>query len=198
MCIVRQWPKHLTKMATGDHTRGTGYLLRGRRVAIVGYGAIGAQTAEMLLGLGARVLVVSSRAGRLMLPPGMDSTSDMEKAFSSCDVVSLHVRRDRANERMINAESLSWMPPGSFLVNTARQELLDESAVADALLRGHLAGAALDDMPLDPRLRSAPNLLTFPHLGNRTHEGMRSVALQVLENLRNVALGKEPRYVVAG
>lgn len=136
-----------------------------RRLGIIGYGVLGQAVAELARGFGMQVMV-AERQGREPRP----GRTSYDQVLAQADIISLHCPLTRETRGMINADSLARMRRGAWLVNTARGDLVDEAALAEALRCGHLGGAALDvlsaeppppDHPLmDP---SIPNLLISPH-----------------------------------
>jgi D-3-phosphoglycerate dehydrogenase len=112
------------------------------------------------------------------------------------DVVSLHASLSPATANLINRETLSKMKPGARLVNTARGELVDEQALAEALRSGHLSGAAVDvfsqEPPRDSPLLALPNVIATPHVAGSTVEAQEEVGVlvaeQVFEFLQNGVL----------
>ena len=109
-------------------------LLAGKSIGIIGYGSIGKRVAEIAKALGMTVNIYSQ---------------DPEATMKS-DFITLHCPLTPENTKMINAEFLSKMKPGSYLINTARGGLVDEQALADALKSGHLAGAGVDVLSTEP------------------------------------------------
>jgi D-3-phosphoglycerate dehydrogenase / 2-oxoglutarate reductase len=145
--------------------------LRGQTVGLVGLGVIGGKTAHLLRAFGADVAYTKPRR----LAPEQEQAAGVRflplpDLLSQSRCVSLHNRFTPETERMMGEREFARMPKGSFFVNTARGRLVDEDALAAALERGHLAGAALDvfwyePLPRDSRLLNAPNLILTPHIG---------------------------------
>lgn len=138
--------------------------LPGATLGIIGFGDLGQAVAAFGEGLGMRVLVAEGHEGPL---PGR---LPLAQVLAESDVVSLHTLLTPATAQLINATRLAQMKPGALLINTARGGLIDEAALLDALRRGHLGGAALDVLaveppPADHPLLGAdlPNLLITPH-----------------------------------
>lgn len=138
--------------------------LAGSTLGIVGYGALGREVARLAQAFGMQVLVAEGeqgpQAGRTPLPA----------LLAAADIVSLHTLLSPRTQKLINAGRLAQMKRGALLINTARGGLVDEAALADALRRGHLGGAALDVLsqeppPADHPLLQGdiPNLLITPH-----------------------------------
>ena len=128
-------------------------LLAGKSIGIIGYGAIGKRVAEIAKALGMTVNIYRE---------------DPAGAMKS-DFVSLHCPLTEENERMVNTEFLVNMKPGAFLINTARGQLVDERALADALKAGFIKGAALDVLAQEPPSEDCPligldNCLSLIHI----------------------------------
>ncbi|MDO9353669.1 MAG: NAD(P)-dependent oxidoreductase [Solirubrobacteraceae bacterium] len=160
-----------------------GLELRGARLVIVGGGRIGRATGERAEAFGMDVTFV----GR---------GDDLHRALGAADVVSLHAPLTPGTRGLIGRDALAALPRGAILVNTARGELVDQLALAEALTSGHLAAAALDvttpePLPADDPLLDAPNLLVVPHIGSATTKARAAMAEQAVANLL-AGLGGEP------
>ncbi|MEE0772061.1 MAG: D-2-hydroxyacid dehydrogenase [Anaerovoracaceae bacterium] len=149
-------------------------LLAGKSIGIIGYGAIGKRVAEIAKALGMTVNIYRE---------------DPAGAMKS-DFVSLHCPLTEENERMVNTEFLVNMKPGAFLINTARGQLVDERALADALKAGFIKGAALDVLAQEPPSEDCPligldNCIITPHMAWAPKE-MRQAVIDILaENLES-------------
>lgn len=149
-------------------------LLAGKSIGIIGYGAIGSKVAEIARALGMTVNIYSR---------------DPEAAVSS-DVVSLHCPLTEENAKMIDADFISRMKPGAFLINTARGGLVDEYALADALRSGRLGGAAVDVISREPASEDCPllglsNCIITPHMAWSPEEMRQAVIDTITENLKS-------------
>lgn len=139
--------------------------LEGRRMLVVGSGAIGARVATIAEALGMET-AFAAIPGRPARPERMSWTDGLEWA----DVVSLHVPLTPTSRHLIDADALAAMRPGTWLVNGARGAVVDEAAVAASLRDGHLGAYATDVLSVEPPpadhvLIGAPNCLITPHLG---------------------------------
>jgi D-3-phosphoglycerate dehydrogenase len=143
--------------------RATGPLrtLAGLRVGIVGLGRIGGAVATRLLALGAEVWAND------VLPVARDGVRpvELDELLAGCDAVTVHVPLTSETRGLIGRRTIAAMREGALLVNTSRGAVVDVDAVLEALRRGHLAGAALDVLPLEPPPAppAAPNLVVTPH-----------------------------------
>ena len=147
-------------------------LLAGKSIGIIGYGAIGSKVAEIAIALGMTVNIYSR---------------DPEAAVSS-DVISLHCPLTEENAKMIDADFISRMKPGAFLINTARGGLVDEYALAGALRSGRLGGAAVDVISREPASEDCPllglsNCIITPHMAWSPEEMRQAVIDTITENL---------------
>ena len=141
--------------------------LAGKTMGIIGFGRIGRAVGRIARAFGMQVLAYN----RSRCPEGeaIGTYVDLDTLLAQSDVVSLHLPLSAENTRMVNDEFLSKMKDGSILLNTARGGLIDEQAVANALLSGKLRAAAADvvttePMPGDSPLLTAPNMVITPHM----------------------------------
>ncbi|MBM3881765.1 MAG: D-2-hydroxyacid dehydrogenase [Verrucomicrobia bacterium] len=172
--------------------------LDGLTLGIVGYGRIGEAVARWALALGMRVLVHEVRP-LPELPQGLQPV-DLDRLFSASDVVSLHCPLTEQTRHLVNAARLARMKPSAFLINTSRGPLVDESALAEALDGGRLAGAALDVLSVEPPpgdhpLLQARNCLITPHLAWATRAARARLMRIAVANLEAFRAG-HPQNVV--
>lgn len=181
-----------------------GTKVSGASLGIVGFGRIGQAMAQRAhFGFGMKIIVhnrspvpadVLARFDAVQVPT-------IEDLLPQCDFVSLHCPGGAANRHLINSKRLDLMRPGAFLINTARGEVVDEHALAQALRLGKIGGAGLDVFEREPMvpedLLGADNLVMLPHLGSATRETREAMGFRVLENLTAFFDGKMPRDRVA-
>ena len=174
-------------------SRFSGMELRGKTLAIVGAGRIGAEVANRAQAFGMRTIahdpyLTEERAEELEV-----ERVTLHEALSQGDVISLHVPLTPATERMISRKQLQTMKPTAILINAARGGVVDEDALVAALEAEEIAGAALDVFETEPLpesspLRGAPNLVLTPHLGASTAEAQELVASEIAEGVRAALL----------
>ena len=163
-----------------------GHLLRGRTVGIVGAGAIGKRTAQLLCAFGCRVLAYSRSAAE---SPWISAQVSLDELLQKSDIVSLHCPLTDQTRGLIGERELGLMKKTAYLVNTARGGVVDSAALASALREGRIAGAALDvfdrEPPLDAAdpLLTAPNVLPTPHIGFFSAESLEDRAGIVFDSL---------------
>jgi glyoxylate reductase len=125
----------------------------------------------------------------------------IEELLPQCDFVSLHCPGGKANRHLINSRRLDLMRQDAILINTARGEVVDEHALAQALWFGTIGGAGLDVFEREPQvpeaLLGADNLVLLPHLGSATRQTREAMGFRVLENLTDFFDGRQPRDRVA-
>ena len=180
-------------------THMLGTRVTGKTLGIVGFGRIGRAVAHRAHhGFGMRILFHTPDAP----PPGeyaaleAEPRDSLERMLEECDVVSIHCPATPETRHLIDAERLERMKPGSFLVNTARGDVVDEAALIDALGRGRPAGAGLDVYEREPALPASllalPNVVLLPHIGSAAIETRTAMGMRALENLRAFFAGREP------
>ncbi|MGH2751656.1 MAG: phosphoglycerate dehydrogenase [Actinomycetota bacterium] len=155
----------------GRWTRTQGVELAGKRLGIIGYGAIGKELAQIGTGCGFTVVAHDPYADT-----GDIEAVSLEELLASSDVVSLHLPLTRETAGLIGRRELAFMRPSAFLVNTARGDLVDDRALADALSEQRIAGAAFDafseEPPGDSALVGLDNFISSPHAGAATAEAV--------------------------
>jgi D-3-phosphoglycerate dehydrogenase len=181
-------------------TQFTGLELRGRTLGIIGLGKIGqaiaarARAMEMTV-LASDPFVTAEQAAH----HGVDLVS-FDDLLARSDVVSVHVPLSRATRHLISGDQFGRMKPGAILLNVARGGVVDEAALAEALVEGRIAGAGVDvfetEPPSDSPLLAAPNTLLTPHLGASTAEAQVAVAEEIADQVLDVLAGRSARYAV--
>jgi D-3-phosphoglycerate dehydrogenase len=170
-------------------------------------GRVGRRVAQIATALGMRVVAHDPYVPPTSIRDAGAEPTDLPALLATADFVSLHARATADNRHMIGARELATMKEGSFLINTARDTLVDEDALYDALRSGHLAGAAMDliqaprvDAPLTPgrrhRLLDAPNVIITPHIGGATVETLSHGGEMLAAEIERFARG-EPLVNVA-
>jgi len=158
--------------------------LEGLTLGIVGYGNIGQQVAKIGIAFGMKVLVNSRTE---IHEPGM-TWLPFEQLLPEADFVSLHCPLTPETEGMINMKSIRLMKNGAYLINTGRGQLIVEQDLADALAEGHLSGAGLDVLSVEPPsennpLLKAPNTCITPHIAWATRAARVRLMKTAVENL---------------
>jgi lactate dehydrogenase-like 2-hydroxyacid dehydrogenase len=181
-----------------------GAKVSGKTLGIVGFGRIGQAVARRAHhGFGMRIVVFNRSAVDPDVLKLYDAVqvSSIDDLLPLCDFVSLHCPGGEANRHLIDSRRLNLMKPSAFLINTARGEVVDEKALAQALCFETIGGAGLDvydgEPRLNPDLLGCPNTVLLPHLGSATTETREAMGFRVLENLDDFFSGRAPRDLVA-
>jgi len=175
---------------------GVGRVLRGRTLAIWGYGKIGRLLAGYGKAFGMRVLVWGSAASRAAAESdGLEAAPSRESFFEQADVLSLHLRLADATRGIVTSDDLARMKPDALFVNTSRAELVAQGALEEALRRGRPGQAALDvftsePLAADSPLLKIPTVLATPHLGYVEQDSYELYFRAAFENVVNFAAGK--------
>jgi D-3-phosphoglycerate dehydrogenase / 2-oxoglutarate reductase len=198
LAVARQIPHFHQLICAGNHERGMGVAVWQKTLGIVGLGQIGRAVARRAAGFEMRVLATEPQPDSAFVAKHGIRLVPLEQLLKESDFVSLHVRLDPGTHGMIGAPELALMRPTAFLINAARQQLVDEAALTEALLQGRLAGAGLDDPPTQSGrpLRSHPGLVFAPHHGNRAIEGVHAVFRCAIDNAVAVLAGRRPEWTV--
>lgn len=167
--------------STFDGSQFFGSELSGKHLGLVGFGRVGQETCARANAFGMSVraydpVVDADTVRRFGAQP-----VEFDELIATGDFLSLHARQTAENHHMIDADALSRMPSNSYLINTAREGLLDEPAALAALAGGRLAGLGVDVFePGGPISRAAlddlPGLIVLPHIGGATHETLQRAA----------------------
>jgi glycerate dehydrogenase len=175
--------------------------LAGKTLGVVGFGGIGRRVAELALAFGMRVVAYAPRP-KEPLPSPYFAFVGSEELFKEADVVSLHCPLTASNDGFVNASLLGLMKPGSYLINTARGRLVNEADLACALNSGHLAGAALDVLAVEPPdsanpLLTAKNCLITPHMAWASLTARKRLMSISAANIRGFLQGQYQNVVNA-
>lgn len=178
-----------SELRAGRWTRAQdGMQLQGRTLGLIGFGQIGQRVASVCLALGMRVLAFDPALGGRSPLSQVGLVSSIEELLPQCDVLSLHVPLTARTRGMIGAAQLQMLRPGAIIVNTARGEVVDESALIDALESRRLYAAGLDTMaveplPADSALLRLPNVVLTPHVGGSTPDALAAMASGAADNV---------------
>lgn len=199
--IVRHGAR-LDREMRADGWRPTGLRSRDMRaltVGIVGMGNIGRQVAVRVTGFGSRIVYFDVVARDL---PGCEPVS-FDELLERSDIVTLHLPLDAGSKALIGAAELRRMRPGAILCNASRGPIVDEAALVEALVSGHLGGAALDVFEVEPLAADSPlrrmeNVFLSPHIAGGSEQARANLLEQTAANVRRVLAGEKPVNVVNG
>ena len=173
--------------------------LAGKTMGIIGFGRIGQAVGRIARAMGMNVLAYS----RSRRPEGEEIAEyvDLDTLLAHSDIVSLHCPLFPETENLINAATIGKMKDGAILLNTARGQVIDETAVADALNSGKLRGAAMDvvsEEPISPTnpLLSAPNCIITPHMAWAPMETRQRILDVTVENIQSFLSGNYHIFII--
>lgn len=172
----------------------------GKKIGILGYGAIGSGVAKVASALGMKVLI-SQIPGRVYSEKEKKKRLPFEKVVRESDFLTIHTPLTSLTRDLINAKVLRKMKKGACLINMGRGGIVDEQALAAALKSGHLAGAATDVLSQEPPpsshvLLNAPRLLMSPHVAWASFEARTRLVEEVAKNIQAFLKGKKRNRVV--
>ena len=180
------------------HLLGT--KISGKTLGLVGFGRIGREVARRAhhgFGMTVKVYNRSPVDPAVLRTFGAEQVTSLDELLPQCDFVSLHCQGGAENRHLIDARRLNRMKPTAYLINTARGEVVDEQALAQALWFETIAGAGLDvydgEPAVHPDLRACDNAVLLPHLGSATYETREAMGFRVIENLQEFFAGRMPR-----
>ncbi|MGH9345927.1 MAG: phosphoglycerate dehydrogenase [Vicinamibacterales bacterium] len=191
LALARHVPAADAAMKQGkwEKKKFVGEELRDKTLGLAGLGRIGQEVARRARAFGMRVIAHDPFiAAQVAEDLGVELLA-MDEVLARADYVSLHLPSTPATRSFLNAERLAGTKTGVRIVNTARGDLVDEQALADAIESGQVAGAALDvfevEPPPDPRLQTLPQVIATPHIAASTREAQELVGVETATALRD-------------
>jgi D-3-phosphoglycerate dehydrogenase len=191
LSLARHIPAADAGMKAGRWDRGkyVGAQVAGKTLGVVGLGRIGREVARRATGLDMKVLgydpfLTPDRAAQL----GIQAVGSLDELLPHCNFLTIHVPATDETKGMIGKRAIELLPRGARLLNVARGGIIDEQVLAEALVSGRVAGAAIDVFvqeppPADHPLLKAPNIVLTPHLGASTVEAQEAVAIEAAQLL---------------
>lgn len=186
--------RHLSRADTGLHAGKwekkslQGTELRGKKLGILGLGHVGMEVARRAKCFGMEILGHSSSLAPAVAGENSIRLCSIEDLFRESDYLTLHVSLTPQNTGIINARNLALMKKGARIINCARGELIEDTALIEALQSGAIAGAALDVFSNEP-LKNSPyfqldNVVLTPHIAGATNEAQEAVGTQIAKQVR--------------
>ena len=204
LCEAREYVKELeetgdalSKAVEAGKKKFVGTELPGKTLAVLGLGAIGVEVANAALDLGMVVhgydpAITVRSAWRLS--SGVELEETLDQLFMGADALSVHVPLIEATSGIVNKERIALMRDGATLINFARNGVMDDEAVLEALNSGKIA-RYVTDFP-KAELIAHPGVIALPHLGASTAEAEQSCAVMVVENVKDYLENGNIRYSV--
>lgn len=181
VALARDLPSAMSAAASGKKVKSYGIELAGKTLGLIGYGRIGRLVAHLALAFGMRVLAYDVVTPE-RIEPGVHLVP-LEMLLCESDFVSIHVPLTSQTRGLLSPELIERLKTGSFLINTARAEVVDEIAVLAALQSGRLKGYAADLFTEKSPLLGHPRVLLTPHIGASTEEAQRRAGLEIVEKV---------------
>lgn len=197
LSLVRKIPQADKSVKSGkwDRKRFMGIELRGKTIGVIGLGRVGYEVAKRAKAFEMNVLVYDP-----YIPPerakiiGANLVGDLDELLEKSDIITIHVPKTKETEGMISRKEIEKMKDGVYIINCARGGIVNEKDLYEALIKGKVAGAALDVYENEPPSPSNPlfkleNVITTPHIGASTREAQISVGMIVANEIINMAKG---------
>jgi phosphoglycerate dehydrogenase-like enzyme len=183
----------------GEWPRRKGFSLEGKTVGLIGLGAIGKETATRLFGFDCDLLAYDIYEDKEFAGQFNIDYVPLDELLEKADIISLHLPGTPDTVQLVNEDFIGKMKTGSWLVNTARGDLVDEEALVKALKSGKLRGAALDVYQQEPPGKDNPllaleNVILTPHMGAHADSATNAMGRMALDECLRVLSGEEPRF----
>ena len=175
-----------------------GHRIGGKKLGILGMGRIGQAVAQRARAFGLQIHYHGRHRVAEVLEAQLGATfhPDLDTMLEAVDILTIHTPHSDSTHGLIDARRLDLLGPTSWLINTARGEIVDPEALVQALKGGRIAGAGLDvyvgEPAVDPRLMDLDNVILLPHLGSATFEGREAMGQKVIVNIGVWARGDRP------
>ncbi|MCJ7536574.1 MAG: phosphoglycerate dehydrogenase [Anaerolineales bacterium] len=199
--LLRNIPGAVQATKTGEWPRMRGISLDGKVIGLVGFGAIGRHVAQRLKGFNCQVVAFDPVADEELAAKLDVDLLSLDELIGIADLLSLHCPVTSETRAMVDAAFLQKMKSGSYLINTARGELVNEKAMYSAIKSGKLRGAALDVFSQQPPeadnpLLGLPQVIATPHMGSHTDGAANAMGWGALNDCLAVLRGEEPLHRV--
>ncbi|MEQ8746486.1 D-glycerate dehydrogenase [Pyruvatibacter sp.] len=175
-----------------------GHRIHGKRLGIIGMGRIGQAVARRAKAFGLSIHYHNRKPANSAIEEELEATywDSLDQMLARMDIVSINCPHTPATYHLLNARRLKLMKPDAFIVNTARGEIIDETALAQAIDAGEIAGAGLDvfenEPAVNPKLLGRANVVLLPHMGSSTYESRIEMGEKVVINIRSFVDGNAP------
>lgn len=187
-----------TKM--GNWPRLSGASLSGKTFGIIGLGSIGKEVATRIFSFNAKILAYDINQDKDFASKYNINYVDFDTLLSNSDIVSLHIPVFPETKSIINRKTLLKMKKDAILINTSRGELVDEDALYESLVSGHLKAAALDtfihEPPAGSKLLTLEQVIVTPHMGAATDDASNEMTRITVMDCIAVLKGEKPKYPV--
>lgn len=201
LALSRNITKADASIRSGKFVQLMGNELSGKILGIIGFGHIGKQVATRALGFGMNVCAYDNQIDTAYCAENNIEPTSLESLFSTSDYITIHVPLTAQTKNMINAATIAKMANHAVVINVARGGIVDEDAIANALIAGNLGGYGCDVFADEPpiisdKLFQAPNTLFTAHMGGSTEESIARSAEMAAQNIIDVLNGKRVDSIV--
>ncbi len=200
LATVRQVVNHDRHTRLGEWKRFPSMELKGKTLGIIGFGAIGQEVAKRAAGFGMVLMAYDPFFNEAAAQALSVERAGLGELLEKADIVTLHLPCNPSTYHIIDRKALSAMKEGAVLVNTARGDLIDEQALAEALENRHLLGAGLDVYSGEP-IRESPlfrleNVTLMPHCAANTPEAAMKMGMMAVENAHRALCGLDGAHIL--
>jgi glyoxylate reductase len=203
MAVARRIVEGANVTQAGEFTGWTptwmmGHRITGKRLGIIGMGRIGQAVARRARAFGLQIHYHNRKPVSPRIAEELEATywESLDQMLGRTDIVTVHSPHTPATYHLLSARRLKLLQPHAILINTARGEIIDETALAGLLKSGAIAGAGLDvfefEPKINPKLLGLPNAVLLPHMGSATIEGRIDMGEKVIINIRTWMDGHKP------
>lgn len=201
LSLARHIPESVETTRKGQWLRVNGISLKGKTIGILGMGMIGKQVAKRLKAFETRLIAYDPFADLAFAREWGVEVLSMDEVITQADIITLHLPLMAETKGLVNAAFLKKMKKGSYLVNTARGELIIEEDLLAALQSNHLAGAALDVFIQEPPspdnpLFQLPQVIATPHSSAHADDATNAMGKMALEDCLAVLRSENPKHQV--
>jgi glyoxylate reductase len=203
MAVARRIVEGVEAVERGEFVGWTptwmlGRRVTGKRLGIIGMGRIGQAVARRARAFGLQIHYHNRKPVSSRIAEELEATywESLDQMLARADIITVHSPHTPATYHLLSARRLKLLQPHAILINTARGEIIDETALAELLKSGAIAGAGLDVFEFEPRINpkllNLPNAVLLPHMGSSTLEGRIDMGEKVIINIRTWMDGHKP------
>ena len=204
LSMIRHIPSADTSIKGGKWERSalTGSEVFKKSIGIIGLGKVGSRVASIVKTMGMNVFVYDPFVGRDQVEAlGASCAASLDDLWKSADFITVHTPKNKDTLNLINKETIAKMKKGVKIINCARGGIINEADLAEAILNGSVEMAAIDVFEREPvedspLLKLGGKVVLTPHLGASTEEAQKNVAVDVAEQIRDIARGLPARSAV--
>jgi phosphoglycerate dehydrogenase-like enzyme len=196
LAVRRQIHQNRKTIASGVWVKNIGHELIGKRVGILGFGNIGIALAKLLRGFDCEVLAYDAYPNEAAAQSVGARFATLDEIIETCDAISVHLPYNKDTDHLIGADAFRRMKSDAVIVCTARGNILDETALYEALTTGEIAGAGLDVFAQEPLSADSPligldNIILTPHVSSQTYESILNTYHKGVDIVADFFAGKQ-------